>query len=71
MKLVDDARKAWRWFSMWAMGVPAAFVATWLLIPDRLQNMILEQIPPKQLAWTLVVVLALGILGRLVKQGKP
>lgn len=70
MRLVDDARTAWRWFSMWAMGVPAAVAAAWLVIPDRLQAVILEQIPPKQMAWALMIVLALGIVGRLVKQGE-
>lgn len=71
MKIVPDARKAWKWFSMWAMGVPATVAAVWLLLPDKLQDLILAQIPPKQLAWGLLVVLGLGIVGRLIQQEKP
>lgn len=69
MKLVDDARQAWRWFSMWAMGLPATMTAVWLAIPEQWQAIILQQIPPKQLAWALVAVLGLGMVGRLVQQG--
>jgi hypothetical protein len=71
VKLVSNWRKAWKWFCMWAMGVPAAVVGVWLLLPDKLQDLILTQIPPKQLAWSLLGVLALGLVGRLIQQEKP
>jgi len=68
MKLVDNAKNAWKWFSMWAMGVPAAVAGVWLVLPESWQSLILAQIPPKQLAWALLAVLGLGIVGRLVQQ---
>lgn len=71
MKLVDDARRAWRWFSMWAMGISSAFLATWALIPDDLKAYITGGVPPKYVALSVAGVLVLGMVGRLVKQDKP
>lgn len=68
MKLVDDARSAWKWFSMWAMGIPAAFAGAWLLIPERFQQMFLDNVSPTQVVWAVLVLLVLGMAGRLVDQ---
>lgn len=70
MKLVEDAGKAWKWFSMWAMGVPATVAAVWLAIPDQWQTIFLQNVTPKQIVWAVLVILVLGVVGRLVDQGE-
>lgn len=67
--LVKDAGQAWKWFSMWAMGVPAAVAAVWLLLPAPLQQAILTSFTPKQLAWAALIILGAGMIGRLINQG--
>lgn len=71
MKLVDDAHKAYGWFSMWAMGLSSAFLTTWALIPDDLKAYLTGSIPPQYVSIGVAVVLVLGMVGRLVKQDKP
>lgn len=65
MKLVPNARRAWRWFSMQMMALAAAAQVAW------------ETLPPDALAvisadWrgyiTLGLVLA-AMIGRLIDQG--
>lgn len=66
MKLVDDARKAWRWISMQCMGAAVALLGAWEVMPDDLKT----GIPPRAVTIVAVVLLVLGMLGRLVRQGK-
>lgn len=70
MTLVDDAKQAWKWFSMWAMGIPASVAAVWLAIPEKWQDIFLQNVTPKQIVWAVLATLVLGIAGRLVKQGE-
>jgi hypothetical protein len=70
VKFVDDAKQAWRWFSMWAMGLSSAFLATWALIPPDLQAYITGSVPPRYITLAVAGVLVLGMLGRVVKQGE-
>jgi hypothetical protein len=70
MKFVTDAKQAWKWFSVWAMGVPASLAATWLLIPDEWRGLFLVNVTSTQIVWAVLVVMALGIFGRLVKQSE-
>ncbi len=66
MKLIDEWRQAWRWFSMQAMVAVAAIQGGWAAIPDDLRQHF-----PRILVTTLSVgLLLLGIGGRLVNQ-KP
>lgn len=67
MKLVDDARKAWRWFSIQAMALAAAIQGAWMFIPDDMK----ASIPPNVVQTATLALLAFGIAGRLVKQDKP
>lgn len=67
MKLVDDARRAWRWFSVQAMVAAGVLQAAWEVMPVDLK----AGIPPKLVTWITLALLALGIVGRLVKQDKP
>lgn len=64
MQLVDNARTAWRWFSVQAMALQGAAAAAWLAVPDDLR----EAIPSEWLAAGAIALTALGIVGRLVKQ---
>lgn len=70
MKLVDDAKQAYRWFSVWAMGIPATVAAVWLAIPEKWQDIFLANVTPKQIVWAVLAIMALGIAGRLVDQGE-
>jgi hypothetical protein len=70
MKLVDDAGKAGKWFSMWAMGLSSAFLASWALIPEDLKSYLTGSIPPQYISLAVAGVLVLGMVGRLVKQGE-
>lgn len=66
MKLVDDAKRAWRWLSMQCMGAALALQLTWDSIPPELK----ASIPPRTLTYITVGLLVLGLGGRLVKQTK-
>jgi hypothetical protein len=64
MKLVDGARRAWRWFSVQCMALALALQGTWELMPDDLRS----GIPPRAVTIITLALLVLGIFGRLLKQ---
>jgi hypothetical protein len=70
MKLVDNAKDAWKWFSRWAMGAPAAAGATWLCLPDDVRATVLERVGTGWLVGSVVTLLMLGMVGRMVDQTK-
>lgn len=62
--LVEDVKDAWRWFSVQSMGIVTIMLGAWAALPDDLKMYI-----PERLGIALAGgILALGILGRLVKQ---
>jgi len=64
MKLVEDWRRAHRWFSTRAMAASAAVQLTWISLPESLRSHI-----PEWLVSTLAIgLLIAGALGRIVKQ---
>ncbi|MCV2870620.1 hypothetical protein OEW28_18565 [Defluviimonas sp. WL0002] len=65
MRLVDDAGRAWRWFSMQSMAAASALQITWLNLPPDLK----AEMPPSLVPWLTVAILIAGGLGRMVKQG--
>ena len=67
MKLVDDAKQAWRWFSVWALGVLAALPLVWAELPPETHALIPDAVRP----WIITAVALAGIAGRLVRQGGP
>lgn len=67
MKLVDDARRAWRWISVQMMVLAGALQAAWVAMPDDLR----ASVPPQLLPWITFALLVLGICGRLVDQSRP
>lgn len=66
VQLVEDWRKAWRWFSVNAMVLAAAIQGAWLQIPDDMK----ASIPPALVSYSTIALLVLGVLGRLLKQGE-
>jgi hypothetical protein len=65
MKLVRNAERAWRWFSVQAQTVAGAGAAAWLVVPADMR----AQVPSEALAIAGVTLAVLGIIGRLVDQG--
>ena len=65
MRLVPNARKAWRWISMQAMGVAVALQGAWVFIPDDLKARAGDDLAN----WVTGALLVLGMIGRMVKQG--
>lgn len=66
MKLVEDAKQAWRWFSVQSMVLAAALQGAWVYIPDDLRH----NIPSSVVQGVTIALLALGVVGRLVDQPK-
>lgn len=64
MTLVEDAKCAWRWFSVQAMVVAGAIQAAWLFVPLDMK----ASIPANVVQWATLTLLALGVAGRLVQQ---
>lgn len=64
MQIVEDAKQAWRWFSMQAMVVALAIQGAWEVIPADMK----ASIPPQYVTYTTLCLLVFGIAGRLVKQ---
>lgn len=63
-RLVDDARKSWRWISVRAMALDTAFLVTWATIPDDLKSALPSWLVPACAS----AVLVIGIVGRVIKQ---
>ena len=66
MKLVDDAKQAWRWFSVQAMTLAAAIQGAWVFVPDDMR----ATLPPGAVQWLTIGLLVMGVAGRLVDQKK-
>lgn len=65
MKMVSDARKAWRWFSVQSLAVLAALPLVWAQLPEDVRAMLPEGWEP----WLLTAIAVGGIVGRMVDQG--
>lgn len=66
MKLVDDWKSAYKWFSVNCMAVAAAIQGAWVYIPEDLR----QNVPHGFVTGITIGLLALGIIGRLVQQTK-
>lgn len=67
MKLVDDWKSAWRWFSMHALVLAGIIPTVWAELPPDLNT----AIPPGAMGAITAVIAACGVVGRLVNQSKP
>lgn len=65
MKLIDNWKQAWKWLSVHCMIGAATIQAAWMYIPDDLR----QNMPHKLVAATTIILLILGVIGRVVKQG--
>jgi hypothetical protein len=66
MKLIPEARRAWRFLSMQIPAINAAFLVTWSQLPPKFQDAL-------PLPWVLGIAVGLivaGMFGRLVSQEK-
>ncbi len=66
MKLVDDWRKAWKWFSVHALVIAGILPTVWLELPSDLK----ASIPPGMMSTITAIIAACGVIGRLVSQEK-
>jgi len=64
MKLIPDAKRAWRWFSVQAMALSGIIPAAWLSVPEEMR----AAVPTEWLAACAVALAVLGVIGRLVDQ---
>lgn len=64
MRLVEDARRAWRWFSVQALAILALIPVIWAELPPESQALLPEAWRP----WALTLVAVAGIAGRLIRQ---
>lgn len=64
MRLIEDAKRCWRMLSMQAMAAAVALQGAWAAAPDDMK----ATIPHQWVSWATMALLALGMLGRLVKQ---
>jgi len=64
MKLIPDAKRAWRWFSVQAMALSGIIPAAWLAVPDEMR----AAVPTEWLAACAIALAVLGVIGRLVDQ---
>jgi len=62
--LVENARSAWRWFSVQAMVLAGAIQGAWMFIPDDMK----ASIPVWIVQGTTIALLVLGVAGRVVDQ---
>jgi hypothetical protein len=66
MKLVENWKQAWRWFSVQALAAVVALPIVWPLLPADVRGWMPDAWEP----YALMVVAAGGIIGRLVDQKK-
>ncbi|OJT96587.1 MAG: hypothetical protein BGN82_06230 [Alphaproteobacteria bacterium 65-7] len=66
MTLVEEWRQAWRWFSVQAMALSVLVQAAWEALPADLK----QYLPPGLGLALSLGLLACGIIGRLVRQGR-
>lgn len=64
MRLIDEWRQAWRWFSCQAMALAAAVQGAWAAVPADMK----AHIPAGIVTAATITLLVAGIGGRLVKQ---
>ena len=64
MRLVDNAKQAWRWFSVQSMVLAGAVQGAWLFVPDDLRS----TVPQPWLQGITIALMCMGVAGRLVKQ---
>ena len=65
IKLVQDWKYAWKWFSTNMMVIATAIQGAWMYIPEDMKT----NIPHNIVNILTMVLLGLGLVGRIVQQG--
>lgn len=65
LKLVDDWRDCWRWYSTHALMINMAFLGTWAELPDEMK----ASLPPGLVMKISAAIMFFGFAGRLLQQG--
>ncbi|QDX29542.1 DUF7940 domain-containing protein [Dickeya poaceiphila] len=66
MKIIEDWKQAWRWFSVHALAISGAIPAMWVSLPDEFKT----AIPAGAMSIITAVVAVAGIVGRVIQQGQ-
>lgn len=66
MKLIPEAKRAWRMFSVQAQALALALLGAWQTMPEDLKN----KLPPELVYWAAMGLMVAGIFGRLIQQPK-
>ncbi len=66
MKMVENWRESWRWFSQWAFVMAGSLQTTWVALPPNLQT----ALPATVVSSVAAAICVLGFVGRLIDQGK-
>lgn len=66
MKLIEEAKHAWKMLSMQAMAAAGALQLTWASLSDDMK----ASIPHEWVTYATVALLVVGMAGRLVDQSK-
>lgn len=64
MRLVDDWKHAWKWFSTQSMILSTAITATWATLPDDMKMSLPAWVVPTVVSFLLLA----GVGGRLIDQ---
>lgn len=64
MKLIEEWKQCWRWFSVHALALAGAIPVVWAELPDDMK----ASIPASAMATITGIVALCGIVGRVVKQ---
>lgn len=67
MKLVENWKDAWKWFSVHCLVLVALIPTVWLELPPEAK----EAIPASWMSTITLVVGICGIIGRFIKQSPP
>ena len=64
MRMVPDARRAWRWFSVQALAVLVALPVLFETLPPE----VVAVIPADWQPWIIAAVALAGMVGRMIPQ---
>lgn len=70
MKLIDDARGAWRHYSTQSLAFVTSLGGIWAGMPDWAKSTLPSWVA-SAVAWTVFIVAALGLTGKFIDQGGP
>ena len=66
MRLIENWKEAWKWFSMWALAAIGTLPFVWVNLPSDVKAFLPEGWEP----YVLLALVIAGGIGRLVDQSK-